>query len=333
MTTVNETADASVRRQWMRKWTERTLGGGWEWKPLAGDASFRIYWRLRKGHESLVLMDAPPPHEDVQPFLYVRAWLARAGLRVPSLYAADTKRGFVLLEDFGDLTWAEHLRRGRDPEPLVADALEQLQCLQASAARIDLPLFDSGRMQRECELYLQWYLPYVADCEPSPSECHAFREWLQPILQALEALPRVPVHLDFHSRNLMLPDGKLPLGIIDFQDAVIGPVTYDPASLLYDCYQDYPEPQRRRWSRRFFSSLPAFARSAFAEFEEWHRLLRLTAMQRHIKAIGIFARLAFRDGKHRFLEEIPLTRKHLTEALEVLNLQEPTGLLHRSPRP
>ena len=113
----------------------------------------------------------------------------------------------------------------------------------------------------------------------------------------IERLPRVPVHLDYHSRNLMLPPSGLPLGIIDFQDAVEGPVTYDLASLLYDCYQDYAEDERQYWSLRFYESLPEAVRHAFGSGERWHRAVRLTAFQRHIKAIGIFARLAYRDGK------------------------------------
>ena len=141
------------------------------------------------------------------------------------------------------------------------------------------------------------------------------------VLKEIEALPCVPVHLDYHSRNLMLPGDALPLGVIDFQDAVSGPVTYDLASLLYDCYQHYPEEVRRFWSRKFYDSLASVHRSMFDGFEMWHRTVRLTAMQRHIKAIGIFARLADRDGKLQFLDEIPLTRLHLLEELEYLGVE------------
>jgi len=202
--------------------------------------------------------------------------------------------------------------------PMMHDALRQLHLLQASTPSQALADFDVARMQRECGLYLDWYLPRVAGLTASQQERDAFHAALLPLLTELAALPRVPVHLDYHSRNLMLPASGLPLGVIDFQDAVNGPVTYDLASLLYDCYQDYPESVRREYSEQFFAALPENLCAPFANANAWHRLLRLTALQRHIKAIGIFARLAYRDGKLQFLDEIPLTRKHLREEMAAL---------------
>ena len=285
---------------------------------LAGDASFRRYFRVVQGNNSFVLMDAPPGKEDTAPFLAVRSWLAAAGVRVPELVHEEPEQGFLLLEDFGDDTWALHLNSAKSAPPpldaLFADALEQLARLQASTPPDSLPLFDVARMQRECDLYLDWYLPKVAGYVPDEAERDHFHAAMLPHLEYIAALPRVPVHLDFHSRNLMLPQGELPLGMIDFQDAVVGPLTYDLASLLYDCYQDYPETLRRSWSHRYFEMLA----HDVGDFDSWHRALRLTAMQRHIKAIGIFARLAHRDGKLQFLGEIPLTRKHLTDEMQAL---------------
>ncbi len=297
------------------------LGGSCVIRPLAGDASFRRYFRVTHRKKNFVLMDAPPDHEDVHPFLKVRAWLEGAGVRVPHLLAADEPRGLLLLEDFGDITWAAHLQDNPDPAPLLDDALKQLTRLQSHSPGFELPVFDAGRMKAECSLYLDWYLPHVVDHEPSVHERRAFHAALAPILEKLAALPRTSVHLDYHSRNLMLPQGHLPLGVIDFQDAVMGPVTYDLASLLYDCYQAYPEAMRRDWSRRFFASLPEMQQRSFSGFDDWHHALRLTALQRHIKAIGIFARLAYRDGKQRFLDEIPLTRGHLREEMDALGLE------------
>jgi len=315
-----ENSRAGARRDWL----DRLLGQDFEIRLLAGDASFRRYFRITQGRQSWVLMDAPPAHEDVRPFLKVRDWFEKTGLRVSRLIAADAGQGFLLLEDFGDLTWAGHEQAGGDLAPLFADALRQLHLLQASAPGFELPVFDVARMQSECDLYLDWYLPHVAGHTPDASEREAFHVGLDETLRVLAALPRVPVHLDYHSRNLMLPGGSVPLGLIDYQDAVMGPVTYDLASLLYDCYQDYPEEMRARWSRAFFSALPAALRSSFDGFEHWHRMLRLTALQRHIKAIGIFARLAFRDGKRRFLDEMPLTRHHLHEEMAVLGVKRET---------
>ncbi len=305
-----------------QRWLQAQLADEFVIKPLAGDASFRCYFRVTVQGNRYVLMDAPPEHEDVRPFLAVRNWFEQSNLRVSRLEAADQQLGFLLLEDFGDTTWATYRAAGGDIKPLFNDALRQLHLLQASCPGMDLPLFDVARMQRECDLYLDWYLPRVAGKTPSQAERDAFHAALVPALGQLAALPRVPVHLDYHSRNLMLPDGTCPLGLIDYQDAVTGPLTYDLASLLYDCYQDYSEEERQGWSRIFFETLPDQLAGSFTSFEAWHRDLRLTALQRHIKAIGIFARLAYRDGKMQFLDEIPLTRNHLRDELASLKMSE-----------
>lgn len=315
------------------RWVKSRLGDDCQVQPLAGDASFRRYFRVIQPDRSYVLMDAPPEKEDVTPFLAVRDWLSEAHVRVPELIAEDRGEGFLLLEDFGDLTWASHLAASSAPGDAVvelfADARMQLSSLQRSTPVIALPRFDVARMQRECDLYLDWYLPKVANCQLSAKERESFHAAMLPWLEQLEALPKSPVHLDYHSRNLMLPAGKVPLGVIDFQDAVIGPITYDLASLLYDCYQNYPERVRRQQSQLFFEQLPANIRAHFDGFETWHQALRLTAMQRHIKAIGIFARLAYRDGKHQFLDEIPLTRFHLAEEMAALGIDAPEFSLLR----
>jgi len=320
---------SELRRQWINKLLSRQA----EIRPLSGDASFRRYFRVQHAGRTYVLMDAPPPMEDTAPFLRIRQWLENAGLRVPGLYAADETHGLLLLEDFGDMTWAEFVMQGRNPEPLFDDALHQLHRLQAAESPEDLPVFNVARMQRECDLYLDWYLPYVAAFTPSEEQREAFHAALLPRLELLAALPRVPVHLDFHSRNLMVTGGRPLLGVIDFQDAVTGPVTYDLASLLYDCYQDYAETLRLQWSHCFFSALPKGLHTAFPDVKAWHRMLRLTAWQRHIKAIGIFARLAHRDGKCQFLDEIPLTRRHLLQEMHDLDIpEEEIPLLYHAPR-
>ncbi|MDQ6988704.1 MAG: phosphotransferase [Mariprofundaceae bacterium] len=300
--------------------------------PLAGDASFRRYFRVisqLEAGQSYVLMDAPPEKEDVGPFLQVRRWLESNGLRVPQLIRQDEQQGFLLLEDFGDQTWAVCLTQQYDSTVLFEDALQQLHQLQAAQAQIALPIFDMQRMRTECDLYLDWYLPYVQQYQPSTAEREAFHQDLAPLLERIAALPQTPVHLDYHSRNLMLPKQGVPLGIIDFQDAVIGPITYDLASLLYDCYQDYPESARLQWSKAFFAGLSQTHQAHFmSDVQQWHKALRQTALQRHIKAIGIFARLAHRDAKHQFLKEIPLTCQHLMDELQVLNLDIPLLNIH-----
>ncbi len=311
-------AREGLRRQWL----EQVLGSAFNMAPLAGDASFRRYYRVHHAGTSFVLMDAPPDKEDVEPFLKVREWMGGRGLRVPELHAANLQHGWLLLEDFGDRTWARACADGDDLSSLFSDALRQLLLLQQGMAGPALPEFDVGRMLRECDLFIDWYMPYVAGRAPTRWERRRFHERIGPWLESLASLPRAPVHLDFHSRNLMVPEDGLPLGIIDFQDAVMGPVTYDLASLLYDCYQDYAESERQAWSLAFYEALPADKRCAFGSFDAWHRAVRLTAWQRHVKAIGIFSRLAYRDGKRQFLREIPLTRKHLLEGMQALDMDE-----------
>ncbi|MDQ6960835.1 MAG: phosphotransferase, partial [Mariprofundaceae bacterium] len=236
--------------------------------PLAGDASFRRYFRVSHQGETFVLMDAPPEKENVASFLDIRRWLEAVGVRVPHLVAADRTRGFLLLEDFGDVTWATYLEGHPDPSSLLEDAFRQLGCLQSHAPGSGLAVFNEARMRAECDLYPDWYLPHVAVYEPSVKERRVFHDALAPVFKTIAALPRVPVHLDYHSRNLMLPEDGLPLGVIDFQDAVMGPVTYDAASLLYDCYQDYPEAMCREWSSRFFAGLPHDLCSFFSGFDD-----------------------------------------------------------------
>ncbi|MDX8395537.1 MAG: phosphotransferase [Mariprofundaceae bacterium] len=311
-----------------KTWVEQTLAKRCQVDLLAGDASFRRYFRVKDGNQQYVLMDAPPDKEDVTPFLNVRAWFETESLRVPSLIAADTEQGFLLLEDFGDMTWSNYIAQADARlDSLFDDALRQLHVLQSAACPLDLPIFDVARMKVECALYLDWYLPYIAAYTPSADERKGFLDGLESFLDALASLPQVAVHLDYHSRNLMLPKEGLPLGVIDFQDAVIGPVTYDLASLLYDCYQNYAENERYHWSQNFYQALPKSIATVFDDFEAWHQMLRLTALQRHIKAIGIFSRLAHRDGKRQFLSEISLTRKHLQEEIALFELPKGVKML------
>jgi len=296
----------------------RFFGRPLELIPLAGDASFRRYFRLRDHDRCFVLMDAPPPHEDLARFLRIAKALRDAGVRVPFVFAADEAQGFALIEDFGDRTWALHLAAGGAPDPLIDDAWQQLLRLQQAFSTTELPAFDAARMHAELDLYLDWYLPRVAGIRPSARDRASFHAAFAPLIDRLLQQPRVAAHLDYHSRNLMLPPQGLPLGVIDFQDAAIAHASYDAASLLYDCYQDYGEERRRDWSEALFAALPASIRRFYGDFDAWHLAVRQAALQRHIKAIGIFARLAHRDGKRNFLSEIPLTRKHLAEELEAL---------------
>ncbi len=313
---------SDLRLEQAKQWLTKQFSH-FEIQKLAGDASFRRYFRVLTTDNTYVLMDAPPEKEDISPFIHICDWLAENQLRVPQIIIRNQSQGFLLLEDFGDITWSIYLKQNNDIAPIFEDALQQLHRLQTITNTLELPYFDITRMQRECDLYLDWYLPHIKGLTPSPKQRQSFHHALQPLLAEIHALPQAVVHLDYHSRNLMVPKDGLPLGIIDFQDAVIGPVTYDLASLLYDCYQDYPETERRYWSQYFFAKLNNKYKSSFQDSEAWHHAVRLTSLQRHIKVLGIFARLAHRDGKTQFLDEIPLTHQHCMQELQALSLQIP----------
>ncbi len=313
---------SDLRLEQAKQWLTKQFSH-FEIQKLAGDASFRRYFRVLTTDNTYVLMDAPPEKEDISPFIHICDWLAENQLRVPQIIIRNQSQGFLLLEDFGDITWSIYLKQNNDIAPIFEDALQQLHRLQTITNTLELPYFDITRMQRECDLYLDWYLPHIKGLTPSPKQRQSFHHALQPLLAEIHALPQAVVHLDYHSRNLMVPKDGLPLGIIDFQDAVIGPVTYDLASLLYDCYQDYPETERRYWSQHFFAKLNNKYKSSFQDSEAWHHAVRLTSLQRHIKVLGIFARLAHRDGKTQFLDEIPLTHQHCMQELQALSLQIP----------
>ncbi len=318
------------REERLWHWLTNALPGEtFRLEALAGDASFRHYSRvIRERGETLILMDAPPPQEDVRPFLQRAEALRQAGVRTPQVLAQHEQQGFLLLEDFGDTTWAKAVGEGHELAPLLHDALRQLHALQSIPASVyrHWPAFDSERIRRECSLWTDWFLPCIRKQPLTATRRQQTLNEMAAIFLPLTTLPQVAVHLDFHSRNLMLPSSGLPLGVIDFQDAVAGPVTYDLASLLYDCYQHYPEPLRHEWSLRFFHQLPRALQAAFDDATHWHRMLQLTAWQRHFKAIGIFARLAYRDGKQQFLAEIPLTCQHMQQELEVFSGIMPPAL-------
>jgi len=310
---------ADLRLQLASRWLQEVVGNGARMAALAGDASSRRYFRVEHRAQCWILMDAPPQNGSLEPFVRIRNWLAHGGLRVPKLVAQNATAGLLLLEDLGDITWAQTLLQGQDVELLMADAMEQLLRLQAlDGDVVALPRFDSARMQRECALYADWYLPHVRGKGMSDRDRACFLSELEPLCSHIASQPQVAVHLDFHSRNLMLPDEGLPLGVIDFQDACVGPVGYDIASLIYDCYQDYGEFKAHGWSRSFYAMLPKNQRHFYQHWEDWHQSLLVTSLQRHIKVCGIFVRLALRDGKTQFLASLPQTCAHLRYEVDAL---------------
>jgi hypothetical protein len=289
--------------------------GGARPAPLAGDASFRRYYRLGGNGRRAVLMDAPPPEEDVVPYIAVAQLLRRLGLSAPEVFAEDRAAGFLLIEDFGDDTYTRLLDRGAD-EPalytLAVDTLVELQRAVEARGNLDLPPYDAERFLAEAALLVDWYAP-AALGEPLTHARRAEYLDLWRTLLPQAALPHDTLVLrDYHVDNLMLlPDrfGVQGCGLLDFQDAVCGPPSYDLVSLLDDARRDVPADLRRRMTGRYIAAFPSLDRAAFLQSAA------ILAAQRNCKILGIFTRLWKRDGKPRYLVHTPRIWRLLDQEL------------------
>lgn len=280
-------------------------------EPASSDASFRRYFRIEGPQGRFVVMDAPPEKENVAAFIKVNHLFKAAGVHVPEIFAQHPEDGFLLLEDFGSADFLGRVTTG-NAHTMYPSALDSLFRLQTgtSTAACGLPAYDHALLSRELGIFDEWFLGQRLDVE-MPSEIRgALHEHL--IASAL-AQPSICVHRDYHSRNLMVLEAD-SLGVLDFQDAVIGPITYDLASLLRDCYIAWPEQQVDDWMRGYYRRLLA-AQLLDCSLEQFRRWFDWMGMQRHLKAIGIFARLHLRDGKSGYLKDIPRTLNYvLTQA-------------------
>lgn len=283
--------------------------------PASADASFRRYFRAtRSDGQTRIVMDAPPRHEDVRPWLKVQALFETAGLHVPAVEARDIDNGFLLLSDLGHRTYLSALT----PEnaiPLYRDALDALVKLQAASHPDVLPQYDHALLRREIDLFPEWYvgrhLGIVLD-DRRQADLNAVFER---IIAVNLGEARVFVHRDYHSRNLMVLDNANP-GIIDFQDAVYGPVSYDAVSLLKDAYIDWDEELALDWLARYWDRARKSGVPVPADFATFHRDYEWMGVQRHLKVLGIFARLYHRDGKEGYLKDMPLVARYLRKAVE-----------------
>jgi aminoglycoside/choline kinase family phosphotransferase len=287
---------------------------GWgdaERSRLAGDASFRHYDRLVRGTERAVLMDAPPPKEDVRPFVRIARHLEALGYSAPCLLAVDERAGLLLLEDLGDGTYTKLLAAGRDEAALYALATDVLADLNGRADAIPpgVPAYDNDRLLTEALLLTDWYLPALGR-QPDPVARAEYQKlWLE-LFPIARAMPDTLVLRDFHVDNLMLLDrpGLAACGLLDFQDAVVGPLTYDLMSLLEDARRDIDPALIAAMKERYLAARPGLDRDAFDA--SWAVL----AAQRHAKVIGIFTRLWKRDGKANYLIHIPRVWRLLEQA-------------------
>ena len=306
--------DQDERLALLTGWLSRELGLPLRRiEPASSDASFRRYFRAVGEAGAFIVMDAPPEKEDVRPYLHVTRLLEPLGVHVPHVYEADADRGLLLLEDLGTTHYLVQLA-GAGAERLYDDALQALariQVLGMEAAQ-QLAPYDREPLLREMALMPEWFLARHLTIEPSASEQRMLQAAFEFLIAEALAQPQVFVHRDYHSRNLMVLDERSP-GVLDFQDALRGPVGYDLVSLLKDCYISWPRERVLGWVCGYRELLRSQGGPAGEDAEQFLRWFDLIGVQRHLKVLGIFARLWYRDGKSGYLRDLPLTLEYVRE--------------------
>ena len=337
--------EQDVRLQLLNQWLDQQLPvvfaeRGWGEVPAAtltaasSDASFRRYFRWQAADRSLIVMDAPPPQEDCRPFVKVAGLLAGAGVNVPQILAEDLERGFLLLNDLGRQTYLEVIEEA-NADRLMGDALQALLAFQRLPMDAGLPSYDEALLLRELQLFPEWYLRRHLGVALSEAQQAAWQRICALLIDSALAQPKVLVHRDYMPRNLMLSEPNP--GVLDFQDAVYGPVTYDVTCLFKDAFLSWPEARVRDWLQDYWRQAREVGIPVQDGFEDFLRASDLMGVQRHLKVVGIFARICHRDGKPRYLEDVPrffayiqavlARRPELAELGELLaGLPQPQGV-------
>jgi N-acetylmuramate 1-kinase len=283
--------------------------------PASADASFRRYFRVSTAEgRTFVVMDAPPGKEDVRPYLKVSGLLERTGVHVPHVHEQDIERGLLLLEDLGSTLYLARLNAGDDPDSLYGDALQALAAIQLQGrdAAAELAPYDREALMREMALMPEWFCARHLGLDASAADQGVIARAFEFLITEALAQPQVFVHRDYHSRNLMVIRERNP-GVIDFQDAVRGPIGYDLVSLLKDCYISWPRERVERWVSGYRALLAKRGGPVGKDEREFLRWFDLIGVQRHIKVLGIFARLWYRDGKNGYLRDLPLTLEYVRD--------------------
>jgi aminoglycoside/choline kinase family phosphotransferase len=282
-------------------------------RPASSDASFRRYFRLDGTQGSTyIAMDAPPPQEDVRPFIHVAEVFAQTGASVPQVLHQDVKRGFLLLSDLGSTTYLNQLNQD-SAHKLYMDALDSLVLIQAQSKPGVFPEYDRALLLRELMLFPDWYIGKHLGVTMSDTQTAELNKVFDALLANNLAQAQVYVHRDYHSRNLMvLPQGNP--GILDFQDAVYGPITYDLVSLLRDAYIQWDEEMVLDWAIRYWERAKRAGLPVNSDVDAFYRDFEYMGLQRHLKVLGIFARLYHRDGKDAYLKDLPLVMEYTRNA-------------------
>ena len=295
---------ADVRRDAVERWLAPHLRGvAFTLTAASEDASFRRYWRatLADG-ASFVVMDAPPDKEDCRPFVRIARMLADAGVHAPQVVAQDLEQGFLLLSDLGTRTYLAELNPG-NADQLFADAIDALVRWQLATRPGELPPYDEALLRREMNLFPDWYVAKHRKKSLTGEHKQTLESIFTLLVQSALAQPVVYVHRDYMPRNLMVCDPNP--GVLDFQDAVIGPITYDIVCLMRDAFISWEEERVLDWSVRYWEKAKRAGLPVAADFGEFWRALEWMGLQRHLKVLGIFARLNYRDGKPKYLADLP----------------------------
>ena len=312
-----------VRYQMLVDWLAQELpalfaGQGWgevppaSLSPASSDASFRRYFRWQAGERTFIVMDAPPPQEDCRPFVRMAELLAEAGVHVPQVLLADLPRGFLLLTDLGRQTYLDVISAD-NADALFEDALQALVAFQRLPRPAEFAEYDRALLARELQLFPDWYVARELRTEFSTAQQQAWARICDLLIDSALAQPQVLVHRDYMPRNLMLSTPNP--GVLDFQDAVWGPVTYDVTSLFKDAFLSWPQARVETWLQRYYQLAGEAGIALPSSFAEFQRASDLMGVQRHLKVIGIFARICHRDGKPKYLGDVPRFFAYIDEVL------------------
>ncbi|SDI29758.1 aminoglycoside phosphotransferase family protein [Pseudomonas panipatensis] len=331
-----------ARYQQLNRWLDSCLpavfsAAGWgavpaaELSPASSDASFRRYFRWQAEGRTLIVMDAPPPQEDCRPFVKVAGLLAEAGVHVPKILAQDLEQGFLLLSDLGRQTYLDVIN-AENAEALFEDALDALVAFQQVDVAERLPAYDEALLRRELQLFPDWYLQKHLGVTLAGEGLQRWQRVCDLLVRSALEQPRVLVHRDYMPRNLMLSEPNP--GVLDFQDAVYGPVTYDVTCLYKDAFLSWPEPRVHDGLSRYWHKAQAAGIPLPATFDAFLRASDLMGVQRHLKVIGIFARICHRDGKPRYLGDVPRFFRYLDNVIARRpELADLAALLAELPQP
>jgi len=297
-----------MRQEWLQKQFPNAVA---RLEVASADASFRHYFRATVEEKTFILMDAPPSHEDCKPFIAVSKLFGETGVNVPKVLAQNLEQGFLLLTDLGNATYRSVLN-DENADDLYGDAIDALIQIQKGSRPDVLPEYDAPLLMREMRLLPEWYIGKHLQHVLTPAEEEVLNVVFESVLSNNLAQGKVFVHRDYHSRNLMV--SKPNPGILDFQDAVYGPITYDLVSLFKDAYIHWEEARVLDWVIRYWEKARKAGLPVQQDFAEFYRDFEWMGVQRHIKVLGIFARLYHRDGKDGYIKDMPLVSEYLRKA-------------------